>query len=33
MAQKLMTDLKVNSLLVVDGKEFVGVVQIYDLGI
>ena len=33
MAQKLMTDLKVNSLLVVDKKSFVGVVQIYDLGI
>ena len=33
MAQKLMTDLKVNSLLVVDNKNFVGVVQIYDLGI
>ena len=33
MAQKLMTDLKVNSLIVVDGKKFVGVVQIYDLGI
>ena len=31
MAQKLMTDLKVNSLIVVDGKKFVGVVQIYDL--
>jgi len=33
MAQKLMTELKVNSLLVVDKKSFVGVVQIYDLGI
>lgn len=33
MAQKLMTELKVNSLLVVDKKELVGVVQIYDLDI
>jgi len=33
IAQKLMTELKVNSLLVVDKKSFVGVVQIYDLGI
>jgi arabinose-5-phosphate isomerase len=32
-AQTLMTELKVNSLLVVDKKYFVGVVQIYDLGI
>ena len=33
MAQKVMTELKVNSLLVVDKNTFVGVVQIYDLGI
>jgi arabinose-5-phosphate isomerase len=33
MAQKLMTDLKVNSLLVIERNSFVGVVQIYDLGI
>lgn len=33
MAQKLMTEAKVNSLLVVDKATFVGVVQIYDLGI
>ncbi len=33
MAQKLMTESKVNSLLVVDKGTFVGVVQIYDLGI
>lgn len=33
MAQELMTDLKVNSLLVLDKGTFVGVVQIYDLGI
>jgi len=33
MAQKLMTDAKVNSLLVVENNHLVGVVQIYDLGI
>ncbi len=33
MAQKLMTESKVNSLLVVEKGTFVGVVQIYDLGI
>jgi len=33
VAQALMTELKVNSLLVVDKNIFVGVVQIYDLGI
>lgn len=33
MVQKLMIELKVNSLLVVDKKELVGVVQIYDLDI
>ncbi len=33
MVQKVMTDLKVNSLLVTDKNSFVGVVQIYDLGI
>ncbi len=33
MAQKLMTDLKVNSLLVTYDNSFIGVVQIYDLGI
>jgi arabinose-5-phosphate isomerase len=32
-AQELMTELKVNSLLVVDNEELVGIVQIYDLGI
>ena len=32
-AQVLMTKLKVNSLLVVEKAQFVGVVQIYDLGI
>jgi len=32
-AQEIMTNSKVNSLLVVDHKKFVGVVQIYDLGI
>ena len=32
-AQNLMTQLKVNSLLVVEEKNLVGVVQIYDLGI
>jgi len=33
IVQKLMIELKVNSLLVVDKKELVGVVQIYDLDI
>jgi len=33
IAQEIMTELKVNSLLVVDKNFFVGVVQIYDLGI
>ena len=33
VAQNLMTQSKVNSLLVVDNKKFVGVVQIYDLGL
>lgn len=33
MAQKLMTQSKVNSLLVVDNSHLIGVVQIYDLGI
>ena len=33
MAQKKMTDSKVNSLLVVDEHILVGVVQIYDLGL
>jgi arabinose-5-phosphate isomerase len=32
-AQNLMTKAKVNSLLVVEEKELLGVVQIYDLGI
>lgn len=32
-AQELMTELKVNSLLVVDDELLVGIVQIYDLGI
>ncbi|SFV58825.1 Arabinose 5-phosphate isomerase [hydrothermal vent metagenome] len=31
--QKIMTEYKVNSLLVIDNKKFVGVVQIYDLGL
>ncbi|MBU1668539.1 KpsF/GutQ family sugar-phosphate isomerase [bacterium] len=33
MAQKLMTQSKVNSLLVIENGQLVGVVQIYDLGI
>jgi arabinose-5-phosphate isomerase len=33
VAQKLMTEAKVNSLLVVENKLLVGVVQIYDLGL
>jgi arabinose-5-phosphate isomerase len=33
IAQVLMTELKVNSLLVVKEKNFIGVVQIYDLGL
>jgi len=33
MAQKLMTQSKVNSLLVVEDSHLIGVVQIYDLGI
>lgn len=33
VAQKLMTDLKVNSLLVTEEEVLVGVVQIYDIGI
>lgn len=33
MAQKLMTDLKVNSLLVTQEHKLVGVVQIYDIGV
>jgi len=32
-AQELMTELKVNSLLVVENEQLVGIVQIYDLGI
>ena len=32
-AQELMTELKVNSLLVVEDEKLVGIVQIYDLGI
>ncbi len=32
-AQSLMTESKVNSLLVVDGDRLMGVVQIYDLGV
>ena len=32
-AQNLMTEAKVNSLLVVDNNRLIGVVQIYDLGI
>lgn len=32
-AQELMTQLKVNSLLVVEDEALVGVVQIYDLGV
>jgi len=33
MAQKRMTQFKVNSLLVIENEQLVGVVQIYDLGI
>ena len=33
LAQKIMTDSKVNSLLVCREKELVGVIQIYDLGL
>jgi arabinose-5-phosphate isomerase len=33
IAQSLMTESKVNSLLVVENKKLIGVVQIYDLGI
>jgi len=33
VAQKLMTELKVNSLLVVEEESLVGVVQIYDIGV
>jgi len=33
VAQKMMTEFKVNSLLVMKEKQLVGVVQIYDLGI
>ena len=33
IAQELMTTFKVNSLLVVDEKKLLGVVQIYDLGL
>jgi len=33
MAQSLMTESKVNSLLVVKKRELIGVVQIYDLGL
>ena len=32
-AQELMTELKVNSLLVVENEQLVGIVQIYDLGV
>ncbi|CAA6804636.1 MAG: Arabinose 5-phosphate isomerase (EC [uncultured Sulfurovum sp.] len=32
VAQKLMTDIKVNSLLVVEQEKLVGIVQIYDIG-
>jgi arabinose-5-phosphate isomerase len=32
-AQKIMTNAKVNSLLVVEKEELVGVIQIYDIGI
>jgi len=32
-AQTLMTEAKVNSLLVVDGNRLIGVIQIYDLGL
>ncbi len=33
LAQKIMTDSKVNSLLVLSEKKLAGIVQIYDLGI
>ena len=33
LAQKIMTEHKVNSLLVCDKKELIGIIQIYDLGI
>lgn len=33
LAQKIMTEHKVNSLLVCNGKRLVGIIQIYDLGI
>jgi len=33
VAQKLMTELKVNSLLVVHNEALVGIVQIYDIGV
>ena len=33
VAQKMMTNYKVNSLLVCDNKELIGIIQIYDLGI
>jgi arabinose-5-phosphate isomerase len=33
IAQSLMTESKVNSLLVVENKKLIGVVQIYDLGL
>ncbi|CAA6811239.1 MAG: Arabinose 5-phosphate isomerase (EC [uncultured Sulfurovum sp.] len=33
VAQKLMTELKVNSLLVVEDETLVGIVQIYDIGV
>jgi arabinose-5-phosphate isomerase len=32
-AQRLMTDLKINSLLVTQKHKFVGIIQIYDLGL
>jgi arabinose-5-phosphate isomerase len=33
VAQKLMTEMKVNSLVVLEEKKLVGIVQIYDIGI
>jgi arabinose-5-phosphate isomerase len=33
LAQKMMTQYKVNSLLVCDNSKLVGIIQIYDLGI
>lgn len=33
LAQKMMTEYKVNSLLVCQEKELIGIIQIYDLGI